>query len=91
VRYLRIGDGGAHLHVWFFARPEGQAPLYGSWMVVWDDLLPEYPVGVADADAATDGIPAVRPVLGTAGLLAGNGHHRGPGAHLHRLVKPGCS
>ena len=39
----RIGDGGAHLHVWFFARPVGQAQLYGSWMVVWDDLLPEYP------------------------------------------------
>jgi hypothetical protein len=49
----RIGDGGAHLHVWFFARPEGQAQLYGSWMVVWDDLLPEYPADVADADAAT--------------------------------------
>jgi diadenosine tetraphosphate (Ap4A) HIT family hydrolase len=49
----RIGDGGAHLHVWFFARPEGQAQLYGSWMVVWDDLLPEYPAEVADADAAT--------------------------------------
>jgi diadenosine tetraphosphate (Ap4A) HIT family hydrolase len=48
----RIGDGGAHLHVWFFARPEGQAQLYGSWMVVWDDLLPEYPADVADADAA---------------------------------------
>jgi hypothetical protein len=48
----RIGDGGAHLHVWFFARPEGQAQLYGSWMVVWDDLLPEYPPAVADADAA---------------------------------------
>jgi diadenosine tetraphosphate (Ap4A) HIT family hydrolase len=48
----RIGDGGAHLHVWFFARPEGQAQLYGSWMVVWDDLLPEYPAEVADADAA---------------------------------------
>jgi diadenosine tetraphosphate (Ap4A) HIT family hydrolase len=47
----RIGDGGAHLHVWFFARPEGQAQLYGSWMVVWDDLLPEYPADVADADA----------------------------------------
>jgi diadenosine tetraphosphate (Ap4A) HIT family hydrolase len=47
----RIGDGGAHLHVWFFARPEGQAQLYGSWMVVWDDLLPEYPAEVADADA----------------------------------------
>jgi hypothetical protein len=36
----RIGDGGAHLHVWFFARPEGQAQLYGSWLVVWDDLHP---------------------------------------------------
>jgi diadenosine tetraphosphate (Ap4A) HIT family hydrolase len=48
----RIGDGGAHLHVWFFARPEGQSQLYGSWMVVWDDLLPEYPADVADADAA---------------------------------------
>ena len=49
----RIGDGGAHLHVWFFARPEGQAQLHGSWLVVWDDLLPEYPGELADADAAT--------------------------------------
>jgi hypothetical protein len=48
----RIGDGGAHLHVWFFARPEGQAQLYGSWLVVWDDLLPEYPADVAGKDAA---------------------------------------
>lgn len=48
----RIGDGSAHLHVWFFARPEGQTQLYGSWMIVWDDLLPEYPAEVADADAA---------------------------------------
>ncbi|AGL16857.1 hypothetical protein [Actinoplanes sp. N902-109] len=48
----RIGDGAAHLHVWFFARPEGQAQLRGSWLVVWDDLLPEYPAEVADADAA---------------------------------------
>ena len=47
----RIGDGGAHLHVWVFARPEGQAQLYGSWLVVWDDLLPEYPADLADADA----------------------------------------
>jgi hypothetical protein len=48
----RIGDGAAHLHVWFFARPQGQAQLYGSWLVVWDDLLPEYPADAADADAA---------------------------------------
>ncbi|MBF9073718.1 hypothetical protein [Streptacidiphilus fuscans] len=48
----RIGDGAAHLHIWFFARPEGQAQLYGSWLPVWDDLLPEYPADVADADAS---------------------------------------
>ncbi|MFD1663568.1 hypothetical protein ACFSL4_36785 [Streptomyces caeni] len=48
----RIGDGAAHLHIWFFARPEGQAHLYGSWMPVWDDLLPEHPADAADADAA---------------------------------------
>ncbi|WP_375485768.1 hypothetical protein [uncultured Jatrophihabitans sp.] len=49
----RIGDGGAHLHVWFFARPARQAQLLGSWLVVWDDLLPDYPDDVAAADAAT--------------------------------------
>jgi hypothetical protein len=49
----RIGDGHAHLHIWFFARPEGQAQLYGSWMVVWDDLLPVYPDDVAGTDAGT--------------------------------------
>jgi diadenosine tetraphosphate (Ap4A) HIT family hydrolase len=48
----RLGDGGAHLHVWFFARPEGQSQLFGSWLVVWDDLLPEYPADLATADAA---------------------------------------
>lgn len=47
----RLGDGGAHLHVWFFARPAGQRQLLGSWLVVWDDLLPEYPGELADADA----------------------------------------
>ena len=46
------GVGAAHLHLWFFARPEGQTQLYGSWLVVWDDLLPEHPADVADADAA---------------------------------------
>ena len=49
----RIGDGDAHLHIWFFARPEGQAQLYGSWLPVWDDLLPEYPEDIAEADAAS--------------------------------------
>ena len=63
---FRIGDGGAHLHIWFFARPEGQAQLYGSWLVVWDDLLPEYPADLADADAA---------IVADA-LVASHGGHR---------------
>ncbi|GAA1236833.1 hypothetical protein [Oryzihumus leptocrescens] len=47
----RVGDGGAHLHIWFFARPLGQGQLYGSWLPVWDDLLPPYPEDLAQADA----------------------------------------
>lgn len=49
----RVGDGGAYLHIWFFARPLGQAQLYGSWLPVWDDLLPEYPDDLAQNDAET--------------------------------------
>jgi hypothetical protein len=64
----RIGDGGAHLHVWFFARPQGQSQIYGSWLPVWDDLLPEYPADVADADAS---------VVADA-LVASYGGARGP-------------
>jgi len=49
----RIGDGGAHMHVWFFGRPEGQSQLYGSLLPLWDDLLPDYPTAIAEADAHT--------------------------------------
>ena len=68
----RIGDGGAHLHIWFFARPEGQAQLYGSWLVVWDDLLPEYPADLADADAATVADALVASYGGVSGRSAGS-------------------
>lgn len=49
---LRIGDGGAHAHVWFIARPVRMPQLRGSFMVVWDDFLPPVPVEVRDANAA---------------------------------------
>ncbi|GAA4345810.1 hypothetical protein [Angustibacter luteus] len=48
----RIGDGGAHLHIFFFARPEGFGQLRGSFLVVWDDLLPPSPPDEVTADAA---------------------------------------
>lgn len=48
---MRIGDGGAHLHVFFFARPAGFPQLRGSCFVLWDDVLPPTPVGQRDDDA----------------------------------------
>jgi diadenosine tetraphosphate (Ap4A) HIT family hydrolase len=49
----RWGDGGAHLHIFFFARPEGFIQLRGTCLAVWDDLLPPIPRDVRDADAAS--------------------------------------
>jgi hypothetical protein len=46
-----VGDGGAHLHVFFFARPAGFSQLRGSCFVIWDDLLPSIPAQQRDDDA----------------------------------------
>jgi len=48
----RWGDGGAHLHLFFFARPAGFAQLRGTCLALWDDLLPNVPAGDRDRDAA---------------------------------------
>lgn len=50
---VRWGDGGAHAHVWFIARPVGFEQLRGTMMALWDDLLPPVPRTVRDADVAT--------------------------------------
>ena len=56
---------------WFFARPEGQAQLFGSWLVVWDDLLPEYPSAVAETDSARVADALVASYGGQRGLTPG--------------------
>jgi hypothetical protein len=43
VHVMKIGDGGAHLHVWFFARPEGLLQVRGSSLSDWSDTLPVMP------------------------------------------------
>jgi hypothetical protein len=48
----RWGDGSAHLHVFFFARPAGFPQLRGTCLAVWDDLLPAIPEDQRDRDAA---------------------------------------
>jgi len=48
----RVGDGAAHLHVWFLARPEGLLALRGSFAVDWDDILLTGPAEMRAADHA---------------------------------------
>jgi hypothetical protein len=52
VHVVRWGDGGAHLHVWFIARPEGLLQLRGSALAVWLDVLPPLPIEVTGANEA---------------------------------------
>ena len=43
VHVNRWGDGSAHLHLWFLARPYGRLQLRGTFLSLWDDILPEIP------------------------------------------------
>jgi hypothetical protein len=40
VHVNQWGDGAAHLHVSFYARPVGRLQLRGSFLAMWDDILP---------------------------------------------------
>lgn len=52
VHVSRWGDGGAHLHWWFMARPAGLLQLRGSALPVWLDVLPPLPEDQVSADVA---------------------------------------
>ncbi|MDG4763054.1 hypothetical protein O7632_02855 [Solwaraspora sp. WMMD406] len=43
VHVNRWGDGSAHLHLWFLARPYGQLQLRGTFLSLWDSILPPIP------------------------------------------------
>jgi hypothetical protein len=43
VHINRWGDGSAHLHVWFLARPYGRLQLRGTFLSLWDEILPAIP------------------------------------------------
>lgn len=43
VHVNRWGDGAAHVHVWFMARPTGWLQLRGTFLSMWDDILPPVP------------------------------------------------
>jgi diadenosine tetraphosphate (Ap4A) HIT family hydrolase len=43
VHVGRWGDGSAHLHFWFLARPARLPQTVGSFAAIWDDILPRTP------------------------------------------------
>ncbi|GAB3148604.1 hypothetical protein GCM10027290_33570 [Micromonospora sonneratiae] len=43
VHVNRWGDGSAHFHLWFLARPYGRLQLRGTFLPLWDDILPAIP------------------------------------------------
>jgi hypothetical protein len=68
----RWGDGGAHLHIFFFARPAGFSQLRGTCLAVWDDLLPAVPSGQRDMDAAAIAWAITRSCGGRSHPVAGH-------------------
>lgn len=48
----RYGDGGAHLHPFFFGRPARMGQLRGSCVLDWEENLPDIPDDVRRANAA---------------------------------------
>lgn len=43
VQMSRWGDGAEHLHLWFFPRPTGFVQGRGTFLPLWDELLPPRP------------------------------------------------
>lgn len=43
VHVNRWGDGAAHLHLWFLARPYGRLQLRGTFLTLWDEILAPIP------------------------------------------------
>ena len=66
----RWGDGGAHLHLFFFGRPAGFSQLRGTCLAIWDDLLLPVPDDQRDLDAATVGQALAGSYGGQAGIQA---------------------
>ena len=46
VHVGRWGEGAAHLHWWFIARPARLPQLTGNFAAIWDDILPPIPEAV---------------------------------------------
>ena len=69
THFARWGDGSAHFHLWFLARPLGMMQLRGAMIAAWDDMLPPIPEEEMRANVRTV----------AAALAAGGGAAMGDG------------
>lgn len=51
AQLAKYGDGGAHLHLFFFGRPDRMLQLRGSTLIDWEENLPDVPLEVLRANA----------------------------------------
>jgi diadenosine tetraphosphate (Ap4A) HIT family hydrolase len=60
VHVCRWGDGGEHLHWWFIGRPARLPQLIGSFVEIWDEILPPVPQEIwqANVDAVVTALDA---------------------------------
>ncbi|GAB3859489.1 hypothetical protein GCM10028801_20970 [Nocardioides maradonensis] len=67
----KIGDGAAHLHVWFIGRPAHTTQFLGSPLLDWEESFPRVPDQVLRANAGFVAEKVVDRVGGQAGPFAG--------------------
>ena len=65
VQLAKYGDGGAHLHLFFFGRPARMLQLRGSPLLDWEENLPRVPPEVHRANAEAVARHLVAAVGGT--------------------------
>ena len=97
----KYGDGGAHLHLFFFGRPDRMLQLRGSPLLDWEENLPAVPLEVLRANAAyvaarlVDGWVAPAPSgpegSDAAGRLGGRGCALDRRVRQHRVDLPALS
>ncbi len=77
VQLAKYGDGGAHLHLFFFGRPARVLQFRGSPLLDWEENLPRVPLAVLQANARVVAERLLVHVGGQAGTL---GHELTPPA-----------
>jgi hypothetical protein len=70
VQLAKYGDGGAHLHLFFFGRPTRILQFRGSPLIDWEENLPRVPLAVLQANARVVADHLVDTVGGEAGALS---------------------